>query len=159
MGNSNSSENTRRYKIYKIVTKSNYSDWFRCYLDDDVPYSNGNYKYMDFEEDSNTYSAFRLLAMAGGGPVQENAILDEGCYIAVNISSTRNLSCNYKFTRRDVRTVGRERVDSSGNINFVSFVGEIGNAINEARERHNFMTQQARQQDHFYAWHLEPPKR
>lgn len=164
MGNSNSNtRNTRKpeWKVYKIIKKSDYLNCFRCHLDDSVPYNDGNYKHMDFQKDSSAYSALWLAGAVSGFQdlLPENVILDEGYYIAVDIEMTRRHSFDYRFGRSCVKPLGVDRVDSSGNLSFVEFVGGIGQAINEARERDAFMTQQSRYQNQFYAWHLEPPKK
>jgi len=157
MGNEQSSTRQRNYKVYKITgIDREHSGWFRCYLNDDVPYSDGSCRYMDFETE-NVLSVIDGLGGMFGVDMPRRAYLSKGRYILVNTDYTREKKSSYNFSTRDVRNVNvRDSGSFSGEGGFQGLVGEI----DEAREMHartsewsNFDKQMQR------AWQLQPPKK
>jgi hypothetical protein len=160
MGNQQSNENTRQrnYKICRITSIDTHSDWIRCYLDDYVPYNNGEREYMDFKTDTTLNfleGACDLFSLAPDVPRQ--ATLSRGQYIVVDTDYTREHGSGHNFSRRDVRNVN---VESS-----VSFPGEGGlqglvadiAEIRELRASANEWSDFDKQMQQ--AWQLQPPKK
>jgi len=158
MGNEQSDTRQRNYKVYKIIRiDREHSGWFRCYLDDDVPYSNGEREYMDFETET-ALSVIDGLGGMFGVDMPRRAYLSEGKHILVDTNYTREHESSHNFSGRNVRNVNVRDSGSSlsGEGGFQGLVGEIS----EARERYarasewsNFDKQMQR------AWQLQPPKK
>ena len=101
MGNQQSSERKPNYRIRKIISREEHSDWFRCYLDDYVPYENGEHKHMDFGK---LPTAIALLGFFANAKDRRPS-LHEGDYIAIDIDMTRNLQSNHDFDPSSVEKV------------------------------------------------------
>lgn len=136
MGNQQSNERQRNYKIRKITNVDENTDYFRCFLDDYVTYSDGDYKHMDFKKTS-TGSALMGLgaALLAGSEVFPGALIKEGQYIAIDIDITCRFSRNHNFDMKDVKNVGREEIDSDGNVSIIAITREVCQEIIEVRER------------------------
>src|SRR5688572_13972785 len=99
MGNEQSNERKRNYKVCKITSVDKHSDWIRCHLDDYVPYSNGERRYMDFETDTTLNfieGASFLFGVAGNSPRQ--ARLGEGEHILIDTDRTREHESSHNFS-------------------------------------------------------------
>jgi hypothetical protein len=96
-------------------------------LDDYVPFSNGNYKRIDFAKLPTFLSVGALLAGADTGPS-----LCEGSHIAIDINKTRNYSngCNFDSCHDVKGVVFSGSLPGEG-----GFQGVVGD-IAEARERY-----------------------
>jgi|SRR6266480_1913680 len=126
MGNQQSNERQKNYKVYKITEKSVCNDYIRCYLNDYVPYSNGNYKHIDIVKIPTFLSIGASLAGADTGPS-----LCEGSHIAIDINMTCDCSSGHEFHPTSVKGV----VFSGSLPGEGGFQGNIGE-IAEARERY-----------------------
>ncbi|CAG8720196.1 243_t:CDS:2 [Ambispora leptoticha] len=108
-------------------SKNKINDNIKCYLDDYVPFSNGNYKHIDFEKIPSLLYVGALLAGASSGPS-----LSEGSHIAIDINMTRNYIASRNFdSRHDVR-----QAYISNNLPGEGGFQELVGGITEARERH-----------------------
>jgi len=161
MGNQQSNERQRNWKIFKVTRVDGHSNWVRCHLDDCVPYSDGEFARMDFEKDSNAYAFMRLVATAGTGqdPVSWRPyLIEKDDYLAIDIDLTRNHSSSTNFDKGFVRKIGRETVDGNGS-NIIEAAGGWCQAIVDSRVARAERIQQLRFQRQMEAWHLEPPKK
>jgi len=157
MGNNQSNENTRKsnYKIYKITSVNRHSGWARCHLDGYVPYNDGNYKHIDFKEDS---TGFSLLSLGAGffGHDDSRAVLSQGWLIEIDIDLTRNLPSGRNFDKGFARAVGLASGSFSGEGGLQGVVGDIAEAREiyiSANEWSSFDKQMQR------GWQLQPPKK
>ena len=156
MGNQQSSERTPNYKIRKIIRREWHSDWFRCHLDDYVEYSDGSYKFMDFERLSAGGFLFRLAGGLAGASVPKRAVLEEGRYIAIDVDWTRKLSSNTNFSPEDVKEVDVSSGDLPGEGGFQDWV----EFMNQARENRIAWDEWNRfDKETQRAWQLQPPKK
>ena len=162
MGNQQSNERKRNYKICKITKVDEHSTWVRCHLDDFIPYSDGEFAHIDFERDSNAFVFGRMAvnAFAGQDPVPDRAIPIEGYYLAIDIGLTRNFLNNDNFDKGFAKTVGREENNEiEGKTSIIAPTGEWCQAIIDSRMARAERIQQLRFQRQMEAWHLEPPKK
>jgi hypothetical protein len=99
MGNQQSNERQRNDKVYKITGKDEHESWIRYYLDDYVPYDNGNYKSIDFKKHSTGYFAAGILnEVIGGGNTDFTSSFNVGDYIEIDIDMTREHGRGFEFT-------------------------------------------------------------
>jgi len=143
MGNSNSSENTRRsnWKLFKVIGKTENSGYTRYHLSDYVTYSNGNYKHVDF--DTRVVGTNGAIALAGflvGYPALERFDFPrEGYYVKIDLEQTRNLNSGYEFSgfsSSAVKVVGKEEIDSDGNVSIMAATRDLCEEIIECRQRY-----------------------
>ena len=95
-----------------------------------MPYSDGNYKYMDFGKLPTVLTAGAFLL----GLPNDRPSLYEGRYIAIDVDMTRNHSSGHEFSSYSVKEVGMETIDSDGNATFIEFFGGMAEVVNRRRE-------------------------
>lgn len=151
MGNqqSNERQRNRNWKIYKITEKIVGDDYIRCYLDDYVPYSNGNHKNIAFVK----IPAFLSLTTSLIG-TNDRPSLCEGNYIAIDIDMTRNHDNGYEFDSRDVKEVNSSSFPGEGGLQ--GLIEDI-EAMRELRARANEWSDFDKEMQR--AWQLQPPKK
>src|SRR4051794_16391543 len=155
MGNTQSNTRTTNYKIFRIVSRDDNQNYIRCYLDDYVTYSNGNYKHMDFDYETTRFVLEGLflspptpLEQFTGSARPEHSPLSVGDYVRIDLNSTREQSSGHNFSRYGVQTVGREITDSEGNISgILTTTRELGEEIIEARQRYVAIAESTRFQN------------
>jgi len=123
--------------LFKIVGKSSHSGWVRYHLDDYVTYNNGRYKSIDF--DDRVVGPAGLIGLANflfDGRM-EPFVPDEGCYVKIDLERTCNYDGGHDFNpySAPVRIVGREKIDSEGNVSILASTGELCEEIITFRER------------------------
>jgi len=106
-----------------------------------VTYRNGNYKHVDFDTRiTGTNGAIMFTRLLAGYPVFEGiSYPEEGCYIKVDLEQTCNLSSGYEFSpyhASAVVVIGKERVDSEGNVSIMAETRELCEEIIECRQRY-----------------------
>lgn len=112
-------------------------------MDDYVTYSDGCYKHIDFEY-STGRAVFETFFMPSPTPADlatgsrpERSLLSVGDYIRIDLNVTCEESSSHNFNRYfDVKTVGREVVDSDGNVSIFRTVADATNDILQARQRY-----------------------
>lgn len=147
MGNQQSNERQKNYKIYKIKSNEVLADgnYMRFSLDDYVPYKNGNKKFIDFE---GTFFSRPVAAHYYAGE-----------YVKIDIERTRHKNSGYDFdffsdvikpVNGDERVV--ERTDSNGNIirELLSSLGDIGKELEQRNDMRAYIVQSHRANNH--AW-------
>ena len=166
MGNEQSNENTRRknFKIFRVTSKSSHSGWIRYHLDDYINYSDGNYKHIDF--DDRVVGPNGLIALASvmfNAPSGPNSVFPkERDYVRIDLDEVRNHSSSYNFSPYScpLSIIGREEIDSEGNVSIVAAAREVCQEIIEVRERRAAATEWANFDKQMQqAWQLQPPKK
>jgi hypothetical protein len=143
MGNNQSNTRTTKYKVFRIRSVEEKDGYIRCHLDDYVSYNNGDEKYIDFEC-STGRAVFETFFMPPPTPADldtgsrpERSPLSVGDYIRIDLNETCEQSSSHSFNRYfDVKTVGREVVDSDGNVSIFRLVADVTNDILQARQRY-----------------------
>jgi len=142
MGNTESNTRQPNYKIYRIIRVDEEKDYTRCYLDDYVPYRNGNRKHIDFENDK--ISEFLDFGTMLSGMGSRIPILAEGWYIKVSIDYTRERNSYDNFSKRSVSNVMVSERGDNSLLQLVAAAGDFGNETSEIRQRYEQMVEQAR---------------
>src|SRR5437763_1666898 len=136
MGNQQTNERQRNHKVCKITSIDEHSGWIRCNLDDDVPYSNGERRYMDFETDTtlNVLEGVSVMFLNYSGPMQ--ASLREGAHILIDTDTTREYESSHNFSRRSVTNLNELATSLPGEGGLQGLIEEII-AAREMRARAN----------------------
>jgi len=119
MGNTESNTRQPNYKIYRIIRVDEEEEYTRCYLDDYVPYRNGNRKHIDFKNDK--VSEFLDFGTMLSGMGSRIPILAGGWYIKVSIDYTRECNSYDNFSKRSVSNV---MVSEGGGTSLLAAAGD-----------------------------------
>lgn len=159
MGNEQSNTYTGNYKVFRIIRKSEHSGWFRCFLDDYVNYSNGNYMHIDFKNESGIHGLEFTMDILGM-PLGHTPYLDKGDYIRIDMNYSRKNDSSNNFSASFIEKVGYESVDSEGNISIFGLVGGVTQEILDSRRRYAEMARERQYQNQIVlrqtSWNMPP---
>lgn len=157
MGNEQSNEKKREYKVYRITGKEEHEKWHRYFLDRDVPYKDGNYARIDFERRSDGYY---LLAFAnniiGDGNSDLTGSFDVGDFIKIDTEMIRQCSSSNNFNYSRDWLVGKVMWDEGEQSNIIRTTGEWLQEISEHRELRANAMQEYRAFQQANEWHTKP---